>query len=386
MMHHHLGADYAVASSEAATRARSIMEEKIARGKASAERLWESVHSAVPTDAVVRGRAMQFGYGLDVEHGEAPITVPAGGTAMTIHRHALQQLATKAGIPGQFLSELVASPDAWRRELAARILGDHYGRATVVQGEDLSTSRHLVRAVGGQVRGFLSDHYRRLDSRPLLEAFAGACQELQAVPVEGIVTDTRVALKAFLPMVFEPVPNEVMCLGVEWSNSDFGAGKHALRTFLFRLWCSNGATVEDALSQVHLGARLADNIEFSDRTLYHDTQAQVGALGDVVRGALGPKGVSAVLDSIRQADEKKVEWKAVSNLIGRRLLKDELKLARDAFESDDVINLPAAKSVWRASNAISWIAGKVEDQDRRLDLERLAGAVLRGKVEVEAAA
>ena len=53
----------------------------------------------------------------------------------------------------------------------------------------------------------------------------------------------------------------------------------------------------------------------------------------------------------------------------------------DAFESEDVINLPAGKSVWRASNAISWIAGRTEDPDRKLELERIAGEVLNGKAD-----
>ena len=38
------------------------------------------------------------------------------------------------------------------------------------------------------------------------EEFAAVCKELQAVPVEGIAMDVRLALKAYLPMVFEPVP------------------------------------------------------------------------------------------------------------------------------------------------------------------------------------
>lgn len=381
MLHHHGSENYNVAVSAAATAARSLMEQKIETGRTSAAALWEKVNTQVPVDAIVRGRGLKFGYDV-----EAPgITVEAGGTAMTVHRHALQQMASKAGIPGQYLGELVTAPEPWKRELAARTLGDHYGRHQQGAGEDLSAARHLVRAVHGQVRGFQSDRYRRLDSRPLLEAFAEGCKELGAVAVEGTATDTRVALKAYLPMVFEPVPNEVMCLGVEWANSDFGAGKHALRAFIFRLWCANGACMEDAMSQVHLGGRLADTIEFSDRTYALDTRASVSALRDVVAGTLGPRSVNTILETIRQADEKKVEWKSVSTLLGKKLLKEELKQVRDAFDSDDCINLPAAKSVWRVSNAISWIAGKTEDADRRLDLQRIAGGVISGKMEDVAA-
>ena len=85
--------------------------------------------------------------------------------------------------------------------------------------------------------------------------------------------------------------------------------------------------------------------------------------------------------TIKAADEKKVEWRNVSSLLGKKLLKEELKSVRDAFESEDVINLPAERSVWRVSNAISWIAGKTADGDRRLELQRLAGAVIHGKAE-----
>jgi len=387
MLHHHSSTDYNVAASTAATAARDLMQKKIDGGRASAAALYERVHSAVPVDSVVRGRALRFGYGdPDSEADGRPLTVRVGdGEAMGVHRHALGQMAGKAGVPERFLSELVSAPETWKHELAARTLNDFYSRPVVDRGDDLAAKRHLVRAVGGEVRGFLSDSYRRLDSRPLLEAFAEECNAIGAVPVEGTVTDVRVALKAYLPMVFEPVPNEVMCLGVEWSNSDYGAGKHALRAFIFRLWCANGACMEDALSQVHLGTKMVENVEFSDATYRKDTALSVSMLRDVVRGQLAPKGVHTLLDTIKAADEKKVEWRSVSTLLGKKLLKEELRAVRDAFESDDVVNLPAEKSVWRVSNAISWIAGKTEDSDRKLELQRLAGTVIHGKQEAEVA-
>jgi hypothetical protein len=67
--------------------------------------------------------------------------------------------------------------------------------------------------------------------------------------------------------------------------------------------------------------------------------------------------------------------------LARKLLKHEVAAAEAAFESDDVVNLPAGSNVWRASNAISWIAGRTEDADRKLELERVAGEVLNGKTD-----
>lgn len=371
MLYHHDSRDYQVAASEAAQHARSIMEAKIEAGRKSAAAIFERIHTDVPKDAIVRSSALGFA------PSEKGIALGFDGADLGVHRHALTQMAGKAGVPGAYLAELV-SGDEWKRALASNILNEHFHKGA-------ADSRFLVRALSGEARGFLSDRYRRLDSRPLLEAFASACQAIGAVPVDGTGSDVRVTMKAFLPMVFEPVPNEVMCLGIEWGNSDFGAAKHTVRAMIWRLWCTNKATMEDSLAQVHLGGRLADDIEFSNRTYELDTRASVSALGDVVKGVLGPKKVNALLEGIRAAHAKEIDWKSFKGSLARKLLKSEIAAVEAAYESDDVINLPAGKSVWRASNAISWIAGKTEDADRKLELERFAGEVLNGKKDREVA-
>jgi len=368
MLIHHSSQDYNVAASEAAREARAKMEAKIEEGKASAAAIFEKIHREVPKDSIVRSTALDFS--SNVANG---VGLGFGGDGLGIHKHALGQMAQKAGIPGAYLAELVSGSE-WQRALAANVLNEHFHKGT-------PDSRFLVRAHGGEARGFLSDRYRRLDSRPLLEAFAGACQAVGAVPVDGTGSDTRVTMKAFLPMVFEPVPNEVMCLGIEWGNSDFGAARHTVRAMIWRLWCTNKCTTEDSLAQVHLGGRLADDIEFSKKTYDLDTRASVSALNDVVRGVLGPAKVNALLEAIKAANEKEIDWRHLSTSLARKLLKSEVAAAQAAFESEDVLNLPPGKSVWRASNAISWIAGRTEDPDRKLELERVAGYVLDGKAD-----
>ncbi len=377
MLVHHSGQDYNVAASNAATHARDLMTAKIESGRASAMKLIEHAHAAAPRDAIVRAGAFEFispasapGVAPDPN---APVRVQFGKENLTLHRHALQQMASKSGVPGAYLNEL-AYGSPWQKDLAADILNKHFH-------EGIPDGRYLTRSVGPEVRGFLSDRYRRLDNRPLLDAFAASCASVGAVPVEGTVSDLRVSLKAFLPMVFEPVPNEVMCLGVEWGNSDFGAAKHSVRAFIWRLWCTNLATMEDALAQVHLGRQLGDDIEFSQRTYAYDTKTSVSALKDIVKGLLSPAKVNTLLDTIKAADAKKVEWKNVKTQLAKKLLKAEMKLVEDAFESEDVVNLPSGRSAWRVSNAVSWIAKSVEDTDRKLDLQRVAGELVNGKVD-----
>lgn len=355
-------------------RARAILEKKIETGRASALNLFERIHQQAPRDSIAKGTHLDFGSGQ-----RGLLMRMDGGAPFGIHRHALSQIGSRAGVPVQYLSELANAEEDWKRDLASDILDRHYHR-------ELTSNRFLVRQVNGEVRGFLSDKYRRLDSRPLIEAFAGECQKIGAVPVDGTITDVRVALKAILPEVYEPVPGEAIAFGLEWFNSDFGAGLHSIRAFILRLWCLNGATMENSLAQVHLGRKLAEDIELSQRTYDLDTRASVSALQDIVAGTLAPEKVHALCEGIRTANEKQIDWKSASAKLRSKLLKSEMEEAKTAFESDDVINLPEGKSVWRVSNALSWIAGRTQDADRKIELQRIAGQVIHGHVEVAEAA
>lgn len=373
---------YSASSSDTAIKAREIMERKMGIGRQSALKVLEHVNTHVPNDAIATGEALEFaprdGSGLSLSLRNQP--------SRDLHPHALRQAAYKAGVPGAFITDLASAVEPWRRDMAADILNRHFHESQAVERDSLPGKRFLVRAVQNQSRAILSDRFRRLDSRPLVETFAKGCASIGAVPVDGVVSDLRLALKAFLPIVFEPIPGEVMCLGIEWGNSDFGTAKHSLRAYILRLTCLNGATMEDSLAQVHLGGRLADNVEFSEKTYQLDTATQASAMGDLIQNVLGPKHVDLLLATIKSAGEKQINWKGAKSAIEKRLLKSELQLVQDAFESQDVINLPAGNSVWRMSNAISWIAGKTVDQDRSLELQRLAGEVLNGKRDVSIAA
>jgi hypothetical protein len=149
-----------------------------------------------------------------------------------------------------------------------------------------------------------------------------------------------------------------------------------MRVFILRLACLNGATMEDMISQVHVGRELPDNIEFSERTYRLDTNAQRSALRDVISNTFASRQVDKRLAGIRLANERGVEWRSIQSRLQKRLLKGELEEAKKAFESEDVVNLPPVHTVWRASNALSWIARSARDPERKLELERVAGEIL----------
>lgn len=353
----------------------SKLNEAIARGKERAPGVIRNVFENVPKDAIVKANALQFG-----ARETGALTIGVQGF-YPVHTHALGQICEKANVPEKYIGELLAptvvgrgraavpAPE-WRRNLATQILSTHYSN---------SNARHLVRIASGEVRGFLSDQFRRLDSRPLLDAFFTKTTELGAIPYDGSAGSVRVSLKMIVPDIVEPVPGEFGCIGLEFSNSDFGAGTMSVRVFFLRLWCLNGATAEDVMRQVHLGKRLTDDIEYSRRTLRLDTDATVSALSDTIGAALLLEKRAELFGRIKDANETEISWEQLKAKLAKQLTKEELKRTEDAFTGPDTINLPPVQSMWRASNALSWIAQTVETDDRRHELERLAGSFIAAK-------
>lgn len=388
MLTHHSSQDYGTAARAAAGKARTEFERLIENGTKRAAAVFAKVETEQPDDMLVRARAItiaptdaarlvaRFGNGADHELG--------------FHRHALQQAAERVGMPWPYVDRLLhperpagAPADAplptWGAELAAHNLNELLRRNVP------EATRFLLRSVRGEVRGLLSDRFRRLDSRPIVQSFAVACQRIGAVPCEGHALDTKIMLKAMLPVVFEPVEHEVMVVGVALENSDFGNGALSLRSFVLRLWCTNTAITDQNVREVHLGARLAEDIEWSEETHLADTKRMALMVGDVVRGQLGPAKVDKLMDGIRRANEQKIDPKVAIAAIGRDLTKGEVAAVVEKFNSPDVELLPPGNTKWRLSNAISWLAGTQADEERRIELEKVAGSVMTGRRETGAA-
>ena len=84
-----------------------------------------------------------------------------------LHENAVTQIAEKFGVPGKYLKQL-AKGEQWQRDLAANILNEH--------SYNTHRSRVLVRSVGNEVRGVLSDQYKRYDAKEIVTAFMQSVQ------------------------------------------------------------------------------------------------------------------------------------------------------------------------------------------------------------------
>lgn len=345
-----------------AQKARALLDNKMSVGRARAAALFEHLAVNVPTDNIVRATALDWSYS-----SSGALAMGWDGAPLALTKYAIGQLATKASIPTEYLARL-ASGEPWARELALATLAKHYHEGT-------PKARHLVRTVQNRHHAILSDKFRRIDSRPLAEIAVQECQRVGAVPLDACATETRCALKAVHPDVMM-IGDDPVLLGFEWSNSDFGAGLNSVRTFVLRVTCLNGATRDNVMKQVHLGGRLSDDVEFSRQTYELDTRASVSAMRDVVRGVLSAGTRDRMADDLRKAQGTDMTWSHASAKVGKLLSKEEAAKAKEAFDGPDVLNLPAGNTAWRASNALSWIAKSIVDDERRLDVERAAGVLL----------
>ena len=194
--------------------------------------------------------------------------------------------------------------------------------------------------------------------------------------VEGHYTDTKIAIKAVMPRLYRLNTQEVLLMGVMFGNSDFGNGPLEVSFYLERLVCRNGMIAERSLHKVHLGARLDDGVEWSLNTQVHDQKTLNGMVGDLVTKQLGTGTTNSIMDQLRAADADMITAGDIKSVLAKNLNKGEALQVTDTFNSADIVNLPAGQTRYRLANALSWVAGKTENEERRLDLQKLAGRVI----------
>ncbi len=302
------------------------------------------------------------------------VGVSYGGRVRRFHPHAAAQFGVKLGIPSAWLRESLAGAP-WQRELIADVMSTTLQRTAVRE-------RILLRAVGAEVRGVLSDQYRRLDSATLIAGFAEACVAAGAVPYRAHVTDVAWSISAALP---QPISLELEKHGVEHvaacvhlRSSDYGAGPLELSFEMLRLVCLNGLLGKSVLRQVHLGARLPDDMALSTQTYALDTATQTSALKDVTAKLFEPAYVRGQFARVQAAAKAELDpEREIDGLVrARRLTPQEGEALEAALMRSNPAEIPAGPTTrWKFAQAVAWLAHGVE-RERGMELERLGGSLV----------
>lgn len=314
----------------------------------------------------------------------------------SIHRHALGQLAAKVELPMAYVNRLNARNKdlEWRTTLLTKNFNDLF-HLTDWGNDRVGRPMHFLhRVVGTELRGFLSRIYNRhLASEPLLRAFVETCRQAHARPIEAVASDVRYSLKCYLPFVFEAYPGQYLCLGVEWTNSDFGAGRHMVSQCLWDPLRDTGAVLDESISKVHIGAVIEESdLELSKETLAKEVETQVGAIHDAVAAMLSDKSVGRVRQAVRVAAEENVSWSKLKGQLAKYLYKSDIESIERMLEGEQgVVDLPPPGYVdgqpiptkWWAATLVSTMAARTDDQDRKMELQHAAGDFLSGLVPKE---
>lgn len=341
----------------------------------------ETMERLVNEGKIAQDYIAPIGVNLKINDHSPVITFSANGSLrmdmpdgqFTLHDNAIGQLADRMGIPQRYLRGL-ASGEPWAKQLAATLLNEHSGWT--------QRSRVLVRTVGKQVRGVLSDSYRRLNSVEILTAFVQEAADQGAVISDAYMNDTKIWAETILPTPLT-VPTAkngdvVIFAGARFSTSDYGDGAVDMRAFLLNGACLNGMVRESVMKQVHLGSKLPDNLQLSQHTYELDTKTTVSAVRDLTKGLFSKDNLMKKAIEIQVASEMEVDFEHELKRLTRDggLLKQEGKeVEKILMRNDPEDGVQGGATLWKLTQAITAHARELSPERSR-ELHELSGQLL----------
>lgn len=341
----------------------------------------ETMERLVNEGKIAQDYIAPIGVNLKINDHSPVITFSANGSLrmempdgqFTLHDNAIGQLADRMGIPQRYLRGL-ASGEPWAKQLAATLLNEHSGWT--------QRSRVLVRTVGTQVRGVLSDSYRRLNSVEILTAFVQEAADQGAVISDAYMNDTKIWAETILPTPLT-VPTAkngdvVIFAGARFSTSDYGDGAVDMRAFLLNGACLNGMVRESVMKQVHLGSKLPDNLQLSQQTYELDTKTTVSAVRDLTKGLFSKDNLMKKAIEIQGASEMEVDFEHELKRLTRDggLLKQEGKeVEKILMRNDPDDGVQGGATLWKLTQAITAHARELSPERSR-ELHELSGQLL----------
>lgn len=305
--------------------------------------------------------------------GESGLRMNMPDGQFTMHDNAVRQIADRMGIPQRYLCAL-ATGEPWAIMLAAYVLNQH--------SDWTQRSRVLVRTVGSQVRGILSDSYRRLNSVEILTAFVQEASGQGAVISDAYMNDTKVWAETILPQpITVPTAKNgdvIIFAGARFSTSDYGDGAVDMRAFLLNGACLNGMVRESVMKQVHLGSKLPDNLQLSQQTYELDTRTTVSAVRDLTKGLFSKDNLMRKALEIQGASEIEVDFDHELRRLtsGGSLLKSEKsEVEKILMRNNPEDGVQGGATLWKLTQAITAHARDLSPERSR-ELHELSGSLL----------
>ena len=170
----------------------------------------------------------------------------------------------------------------------------------------------------------------------------------------------------------------IIFAGARFSTSDYGDGAVDMRAFLLNGACLNGMVRESVMKQVHLGSKLPDNLQLSQKTYELDTKTTVSAVKDLTKGLFSKDNLMQKAIEIQGASEIDVDFEhELKNLTKNgSLLKTEGKeVEKILMRNDPEDGVQGAATLWKLTQAITAHARELTPERSR-ELHEISGQLM----------
>jgi hypothetical protein len=296
----------------------------------------------------------------------------------SLHSNAVYQLADRFNISSKDMRRYAESKEGWQIELASHVLNEHT--------QHTARQRLLVREVGNEVRGVLSDKYKRLSTPLIYKSFINACQNVDMQFYDAYADDLRSYVEAVNPNIFQiPVRDKTIAvaLGARIRSSDFGCSSLEMSLFHVHVWCLNGMTRETILREVHLGGKLPDNLEISEKTYRLDSETKASLVSDGIKSMLTREAIEKEIALITRSTEMEVNLDTEFTKLQKvGMLKGEIDLCKELMmagrQSDGLIG--EGNTLFKLTQGVSAAGRNLEEANkitgqRKRELEDIAGTL-----------
>jgi len=304
----------------------------------------------------------------------------------TLSLRAIDQFGERMtpNVPGRFGRELVAK----QPEIAATLLNEM---------RKASPSRVMFRCLDNRVRAALSDKYRILDDLDIAFSSLGVIEKNQGTILECSASESRMEIKFTATHMLDYIPEErggsgnekhinrstlnpnqfkdlgrgAVCPFVRVSHSGVGEGGLGIGFGLMRLACINGAIVEQAMNQIHLGSVQGMGM-LSEEAISADSKAIMLKCRDLIQASLDPKTFKRIVNVAKAATEQVITspTAAVANLVENASLTEaDQDFILQYFLRDYDQNR------WGLAQAVSRYSQDQDDAKDASELETIAGKI-----------
>lgn len=384
--------DLEARDSQGKAKALSILTNTIAIGEARQSSIIQSALKRVIVDKLVEPSLTS----VNADNDKIYLCYANSGedhnALFPVSNHAIGQMCNVAGIPktyiNKLMSECVGMSEVPRMALVDYIFNTHF-REGVYKDRKGLPAKFLHRLMNGELVGFLSRNYnRKLGTVAMMRPFIEQCTKHGARPVEAVHSTLKTSLKCVLPTVYEPIDGEFVAFGATYTNSDFGAGSLTVNSVVLRISSGSSSVLEGKMKKVHLGAMITDSdIELSENTMNLESKTHQAAVRDMVDVAFSEETIRNTIETVKFAAERKLPWDKLVSKAKEILNKAELdKLYALLGESrKGVIDLPPVTvndlgdpeaNAWWASAALGTLASDIQNVERKLEIQELAGSLL----------